>query len=189
MSWPYALIFLATFVWVFAPEFRIAIRRGEGSGTPQDANSKLILMMAQYVGMVAAFVIAATVPFGRLPYPLFFFWLGLAAMIAGGLLRRHCQRMLGSSFTGAVIVTAGHAVVERGAYRYVRHPSYTAALIIYFGIGTALGNWISLVALLAVICAAFLYRVSVEERALTDVIGDPYREYVQRTKRFVPLVF
>jgi len=29
------------------------------------------------------------------------------------------------------------------------------------------------------------YRVSVEERALLATIGDPYRRYMSRTKRFV----
>lgn len=189
LTWPYALIFWAVYVWVFASEFRIATRRGEGSGNPQDANSKRILMIAQFAGMAAAFSIAVIVPFGALPLPVLFFWLGIVALIAGRLLRRHCQRMLGSSFTGTVIVAADHAVVERGAYRYVRHPSYTAALIIFLGVGSALANWISLTALLALVFVAFLYRVTVEERALVAIIGDPYRDYALRTKRFVPFLF
>jgi protein-S-isoprenylcysteine O-methyltransferase Ste14 len=61
-------------------------------------------------------VIAATVPAVTLPHRTWLFWIGLMTMIAGSLLRRHCWRMLGGSFTGAVIVTPDQSVVERGAY-------------------------------------------------------------------------
>jgi protein-S-isoprenylcysteine O-methyltransferase Ste14 len=139
--------------------------------------------------MGAAFVIALTVPAGALPYPARFFWAGIAALIVGRLLRIHCWRMLGSSFTGTVVVGPGHAVVERGAYRYVRHPSYTAGLILFVGIGLALANWISITALLVLTIVSFLYRINVEERALVTEIGAPYLSYMQRTKRFVPFLF
>ena len=110
-------------------------------------------------------------------------------MLAGSLLRRHCFRMLGSSFTGAVVVSPEQTVVERGAYRYVRHPSYTAGAIIFLGVGLALANWISIAVLMTIVPIVYGYRVVVEERALADVIGEPYRQYMCRTKRFVPLVF
>ncbi len=186
-TWPYALLFWAVFAWAFAPEF--AARRWEGRATPQDAGSKGALIIAQTFGMFAAFAIALTVPFGAMPYPGSFFSAGVLALIAGSLLRRHCQRMLGASFTGAVVVREDHAVVERGAYRFVRHPSYTAAFIMFLGIGLALANWIGLSTMLALVLLSFLYRVNVEERALVAVAGDRYRSYMQRTKRFVPFVF
>jgi protein-S-isoprenylcysteine O-methyltransferase Ste14 len=33
------------------------------------------------------------------------------------------------------------------------------------------------------------YRVSVEEKALMRSIGQPYIDYMQRTRRFIPRVF
>ncbi|HEV3092139.1 MAG TPA: isoprenylcysteine carboxylmethyltransferase family protein [Candidatus Cybelea sp.] len=186
-TWPYGLFFWAVFAWAFVPEF--AARRREGRATPQDAGSMGVLIIAQSVGMFAAFTIARTVPLGAMPYPRLCFSVGVLALIAGSLLRRHCQRMLGASFTGAVVVREDHAVVERGAYRFVRHPSYTAASIMFFGIGLALANWIGLATLLALVLLTLLYRVNVEERTLIAVIGDRYRGYMRRTKRFVPFVF
>jgi len=50
-------------------------------------------------------------------------------------------------------------------------------------------NWASLVALLLCVLSGHLYRVSVEERALSQTIGQPYVEYMHGTKRFIPLVF
>jgi protein-S-isoprenylcysteine O-methyltransferase Ste14 len=188
-TWPYALVFWLVFFWTFAPEFRIISRRAEPASSPQDANSKRFIMVGQGLAMVSGFAIAITVPSAAMGHRELAFWIGVVALFAGSLLRRHCWRMLGASFTGAVIVRPEQAVVERGAYRYVRHPSYTAGTIMFAGIGLALGNWISVAVLFVGVSAVYAYRVAVEERALAEVIGDPYRRYMQRTKRFVPFVF
>ena len=60
-----------------------------------------------------------------------------------------------------------------------------AAQQVFLGIGLALANWISLVVLVGAVSAVDGYRVGVEERALLATIGDPYRRYMSRTKRFV----
>jgi protein-S-isoprenylcysteine O-methyltransferase Ste14 len=188
-SWPYGLIFLAVMFWAFAPEFRIISRQSEPATSAQDAGSKRAIAVGQGLAMLAAFAIAAGVPAGRLPHPFALFLAGVATIVAGSLLRRHCWRMLGASFTGAVIVRPDQAVVDRGAYHYVRHPSYTAGAILFLGIGLALGNWIGLVVLMGAVSAVYGYRVGVEERALLGTIGESYRTYMKRTKRFVPFVF
>lgn len=79
--------------------------------------------------------------------------------------------MLETSFTGAVIVRPDQAAVDRGAYHYVRHPSYTAGAILFFGIGLALANSISLVVLMGAVAIVYRYRLGVEERALLETIG------------------
>jgi protein-S-isoprenylcysteine O-methyltransferase Ste14 len=188
-SWPYGLLFLAVLFWAFAPEFRIISRSTEPLTSPQDAGSKRLIAVGQGVAALAAFLIAATVPSASLPHRFSLFWAGLAAIIGGSLLRRHCWRMLGASFTGTVIVRPDQVVVDRGAYHYVRHPSYTAGAILFVGIGLALANWISLLVLTAAVSAVYGYRVGIEERALLATIGDSYRRYMSRTKRFVPFLF
>jgi protein-S-isoprenylcysteine O-methyltransferase Ste14 len=188
-TWPYAPLFWIVFIWAFAPEFRVISGRGEPATTPLDAGSKPLLVFGQGLANLAAFFAASLVPWATLGHGLWFFWIGLCAIVGGSLLRRHCYRMLGQSFTGAVIVKPGQEVVERGAYRYVRHPSYTGGAIMFAGIGLALDNWISLALVLVSVLIVYGYRVGVEERALVAVIGDPYRQYMSRTKRFVPFLF
>jgi protein-S-isoprenylcysteine O-methyltransferase Ste14 len=188
-TWPSALFFWAVFVWAFFPEFRIISRTKEPYTSPQDANSKALIAAGQGLAMFAAFSIARALRWATLPHRVWWFYAGLATIVAGSLLRRHCWRMLGRSFTGAVIVRTDQTVVQRGAYRYVRHPSYTAGMILFLGIGLAIGNWISIAVLIAAVVIVYGYRVAVEERALVAVIGDPYRTYMTRTKRFVPFIF
>ncbi|HWW82808.1 MAG TPA: isoprenylcysteine carboxylmethyltransferase family protein [Vicinamibacterales bacterium] len=188
-TWPYALVFWGVFVWAFAPEARVVSAKADRASASQDANSKRLIMIGQGVAMLAAFTIAARVPSGVLPHRVWCFWIGVGALAGGSLLRRHCFRMLGSSFTGAVIVRPDQGVVERGAYRYVRHPSYSAGMVLFAGIGIALGNWISLAVLVAAVGSVYAYRVRIEERALATIIGEPYLRYMGRTKRFVPFLF
>ena len=188
-SWPYGIFFLVVLFWAFAPEFRIVSRSTEPATSPQDAGSKWLIAVGQGLAVFAAFWIAASVPSARLPHRFSLFWLGLVTIIGGSLLRRHCWRMLGASFTGAVIVKPDQVVVDRGAYHYVRHPSYTAGAILFLGMGLALANWISLVVLMGAVSAVYGYRVGIEERALLATIGDSYRRYMSRTKRFVPFWF
>jgi protein-S-isoprenylcysteine O-methyltransferase Ste14 len=188
-SWPYGFLFLAVLLWAFAPEFRIVSRRSESSTSPQDAGSKPLIAIGQGMAAFAAFSIAASVPSAGLPHRFLLFWAGLAAIIGGSLLRRHCWRMLGANFTGAVIVRPDQVVVDYGAYHYVRHPSYTAGAILFLGIGLTLANWIGLVVLMSVVSVVYGYRVGVEERALLAMLGDSYRRYMSRTKRFVPFLF
>src|SRR5205085_5207086 len=114
------------------------------------------------------------------------FWIGTVLLIAGSALRRHCFHVLGKFFTGAVMVQSDHAVVDRGAYRWVRHPSYTGGMMMFLGIGVAAGNWVSVAVLTLIPIAVYTYRVRVEERALLATLGDSYRAYMQTRKRFVP---
>ena len=55
--------------------------------------------------------------------------------------------------------------------------------------GLAMTNWLSVVAIMVCALAGYGYRVRVEERALCADLGQPYRDYMQRTKRFVPHVW
>lgn len=184
--WPYALAFWGVFVWVFTPEWGV-VRRARGRASdPQDAGSLWAIMIGNQIAMALALTLAWVAPSATIDRRVPLFWVGIAVLAAGSLLRRHCFRMLGQSFTGAVQVHTGQTVVDRGAYRWVRHPSYSAGIMMFAGIGLALGNWLSLASMVLITAAAYGYRVTVEERALAATLGEPYREYMRRTKRFVP---
>jgi protein-S-isoprenylcysteine O-methyltransferase Ste14 len=110
-------------------------------------------------------------------------------MLVGIAFRWYAVAILGRFFTFDVAVQTGQTVVEAGPYRYIRHPSYTGALITVIGIGLALGNWASLFILLVCMGIAYAYRISIEEAALVAALGEPYRQYTRRTRRLVPFLF
>ncbi|KAF5367742.1 hypothetical protein D9758_009880 [Tetrapyrgos nigripes] len=71
--------------------------------------------------------------------------LGTVMAMMGGLLRWACYRAMKELFTFQLSVRKGHRLVAWGPYAYVRHPSYTGALLA--GSGTILslvvgrGSW------------------------------------------------
>lgn len=109
-------------------------------------------------------------------------------MLLGSLLRRYCWRTLGEYFTGDVQARAGQPVIRTGPYRMVRHPSYTGGMMMFIGIGLALGNWFSVALLTVATIAAYGYRVAIEERALLDTLGESYGSYMKERKRFIPYI-
>lgn len=187
--WPYALVFWVVFVWAFVPEFGI-IRRARRSQGPTDSKS---IQVITGVGSAAFFLSfpLAWVPALQIaaPYRVAAFAVGVALLAGGSLLRRHCWRMLGASFTGDVQVRPNQQIVERGAYRLVRHPSYTAGILMNVGVGVALGGWGSALVLFVASVAAYTYRIAVEERALLAGIGEPYERFMRTRKRLVPFVY
>ncbi|HKC18217.1 MAG TPA: isoprenylcysteine carboxylmethyltransferase family protein, partial [Candidatus Dormibacteraeota bacterium] len=74
-----------------------------------------------------------------------------------------------------------------GLYRYVRHPSYSGSLLTVLGVLLCSTNWLAL-ACFVLALPGFLYRIRVEEGALLTALGEPYRDYMARTKRLVPFL-
>ncbi len=191
--YPYWVVFWILFITVFLViESRIlrSLRRQMAAADrSQDAGSLQVLVAANQLGVLTAIAIALYAPRFAIGQGDLAFWVGAAMLAAGGALRVHCFRMLGASFSGVVRVHPGQAVLDRGAYRWVRHPSYTAAFLAFAGVGLCLTNWLSLGLIVTVSAAAYVYRASVEERALVRVLGDAYRSYQSRTRRFIPFVY
>jgi protein-S-isoprenylcysteine O-methyltransferase Ste14 len=189
--WPVALPFWAAYVWAFAPETTVMRRAKPLSRdrSAQDSGSLQLLAFTQFAALIAAFLLAFLAPsLGIREHRAAIYWSGVVLLVGGALLRRHCFRMLGAQFTGRVQVSPDDAIIERGAYRWVRHPSYSAAMVMFAGIGLALGNWASLAVLFLGAAVGYSYRVVVEERALLATLGDSYRRYMDRTARFVPFI-
>ena len=190
-TWPYAIVFWAVYLWTFASEMVIVARaqRAAAKGDSVDAGSLQVVTFGMGAALMLAFVLAF-VPALRFPEAakLPAFWIGLALLIAGALLRRHCWRVLGEWFTGDVRARAEQPVIDRGAYRWVRHPSYSAGILVMLGIAIALGSWGSVVISTTLTVAAYSYRIVVEERALTKTLGDRYVEFSRTRKRLIPFI-
>jgi protein-S-isoprenylcysteine O-methyltransferase Ste14 len=191
--WPEGLVFWVVFLWAFLPEFTI-LRKGQqalrATPLPQDRRSMQIIVVGMRLGMLIAFAVAfqkrfAIAGVGRAAA----YWGGTALLFLGSLLRRHCWRVLGRYFTGNVQTVDRQPVIDTGAYAFVRHPSYTAGVMMLVGIGLALGNWLSAAVGFLSSAAVYTYRVRVEERALVSALGAPYVEFMRTRKRFVPYVF
>ena len=188
-TFPYFLIWGVAFLWAMFRESRIIRRAREGvkAGAPADRGSLLAVMLTQALGFGAAFTLAWA-PWGRFADQRASFWIGLAVYIGGAVLRRMCFRALGQWFTGEVRVLPEQQIVTAGPYRWVRHPSYTAGILLVAGMSLILGTWLGTIIATSLATIGYLYRVRVEEAALVSTLGAPYVDYSARTRRFIPFV-
>jgi protein-S-isoprenylcysteine O-methyltransferase Ste14 len=155
-----------------------------------DRGSLVVMSVVTGGGVVVACILAAVWTGAAIP------WLrpqitmvGIVVIVLGAALRWWAIFTLGRYFTFEVAVRATQSVVRSGPYRFVRHPSYTAILVMLLGVGLALANWASLIVMLAGGVIGLLYRVRVEERALMEALGQPYADYTRYTKRFIPFMY
>ncbi len=181
----------AAWIWlelvaVLGPTLLLRLR---GRGRPQDAGSVVWLLACVGAGFWAATRLAR-LDAGPLPGPpAALLAAGLALMWAGLAFRAWSIQHLGGLFMAVVVILPDHRLVTTGPYRYLRHPSYTGALLAAVGFGIALGHWTSLLALVAAWSAGLAYRIRVEESALRRTFGPDYDDYCSRTRRLLPLVF
>ncbi|MBA2340391.1 MAG: isoprenylcysteine carboxylmethyltransferase family protein [Pyrinomonadaceae bacterium] len=136
-------------------------------------------------GIYAGFTHVGRIESGR----MFFALAGTVLALVGVIIRQRAVHTLKQYFTLNVTILDDHRIVKRGLYKTIRHPSYTGYLLRYFGGGLAFANWLSLLLIFLPTLAAILYRMRVEEEALTETFGSEYTDYLKHTKRLIPKIY
>ena len=82
----------------------------------------------------------------------------------------------------------GHEPVSAGPYRYVRHPGYVAAIVMFIPVPIALESWWGL-APMVISAVVLVIRTAAEDRTLRKKLPG-YEQYAQRVRyRLVPGVW
>jgi protein-S-isoprenylcysteine O-methyltransferase Ste14 len=117
-------------------------------------------------------------------------WLiaGILLFVCGQTLRVISIRTLGRFFTITVRLHEGHQVVQNGIYAYIRHPSYTALMMVILGHVTLFASPLGYAAFVLFAIPGISYRIRVEEKALLNQFGEEYKVYSQKTKRLIPFI-
>jgi protein-S-isoprenylcysteine O-methyltransferase Ste14 len=91
-----------------------------------------------------------------------------------------------NEFASRVIeVVKGQKVIQSGPYRFVRHPMYLGATLMYIASPLALGSYWAIIPALFII-PIFIARIINEEKVLTEEL-EGYSEYKQKTRyRLIP---
>jgi protein-S-isoprenylcysteine O-methyltransferase Ste14 len=72
----------------------------------------------------------------------------------------------------------------KGLYRYSRHPMYLTGFLADISVGIACASWLFLLLTIVSIILT-LYFVNIEERFCLEQYGDAYRDYMNRTPRWI----
>ena len=174
-------------IWATS-EIWLGLRRRSGDHSRQrDGGTLRLLMVTIYlcVGLGVWLSYQQLLPISEPPrYALIL--TGMAMMIVGMLFRWWSIRVLAEYFTVDVSIRPDHRIVRDGPYRWLRHPSYTGALLSFLGLAAGLGNLLSAGVLLVPVIAAFVVRIRVEEQALAAAFPKTFPAYARQRRRLVP---
>lgn len=134
------------------------------------------LLGALAAGAAPAFL-QGTVPVGA--------WAAAAAGVALGLWALASNRP--GNFNIRPLPRVGGQLIEAGPYRWIRHPMYTAVLLVALSCAWA-GPWALAWFGLVALAVVLLVKAGLEERWMRAA-HPAYAEYQARTRRFIPGVY
>lgn len=150
----------------------------------------IVLRLAGLVLWISTFgylIIPAYFQWAAVPLPPWLRWSGVVTGALCSLLMYWTLSSLGKNLTDTVVTRSAATLVTNGPYRWVRHPFYVTAALLMTSVTVLTANWfigISSVAVLALLAI----RTPKEEQMLIGRFGQPYRDYMATTGRFVPRI-
>jgi protein-S-isoprenylcysteine O-methyltransferase len=164
-------------------------KRSNDKASSRDRQSLTLIWVVIGIAMFFGFGLTRVGP-GLAPslaQPLYI--AGVVLILAGVALRWFSIYWLGRWFTVNVAIAEDQKLIDTGPYRYMRHPSYTGALLAFLGISLCIGKIISLLVIMLPVGAAFGWRIHVEDAVLAQAFGARWQAYAARTKRLIPGVY
>jgi methyltransferase len=165
--------------------FELALTRARlrsGRGAPTHGALEWSALVAVHVALLALPPLEAFALGTRAPEPVV--WTAVAVALAAQALRYWCILSLGRAWNARAVVDPGLGVVERGPYRWVRHPNYAAVFLEFTAVPLAFGAWRSWILLNALHLPLIARRIRGEEELLRRVPG--YSERMEGKGRFLP---
>ena len=189
----YDLIIYVTIIFflIFIRFYRFGQKAKELDNNNDDNNTTQLLAISFVLSMFFLFIgpILNYFNFATLRPEFFFFSIGFVCMIFGMLLRIVSVRTLGNYYTSTLQTLEHQTIINKGIYRYIRHPGYLGNIILFIGSAIAITNIFITFIIIITIIPSYLRRVKYEELMLERKFDEQYRIYKSKTKKFIPLLF
>ncbi|NIM89862.1 MAG: DUF1295 domain-containing protein [Candidatus Aminicenantes bacterium] len=170
-AWILTIYFILTGM---VPQFLVSKERKEKMGWPPfNKTEKILALITHAVIMPVAAIYSIFLP---LKLGTVWLYVGLPVCFLGGMIL----------FIACIniIATPLGEPFSKGVYRISRHPIYFGGFLVYLGIGIACASWLYLLFAFAWIVLWNMV-LPTEERDLVEKYGDTYREYLERTPRWI----
>jgi protein-S-isoprenylcysteine O-methyltransferase Ste14 len=145
-----------------------------------------VLGVIGFISVIAFVINPSWLAFASLSFPVWLRWVGIVLALAGFALLQWAQVTLGNSWSDTPRMMKEQTLITSGPYQFIRHPIYTAFVLI---LGSALlisANWLIGLAWLGMTVLEVASRVGFEESLMLEYFGDQYREYMKKTGRLLP---
>ncbi len=139
------------------------------------------------IGTIAWMVNPSCMAWSSVTLPYWLRWIGVGIGAVGGGLLLWAFHSLGKNLTDTVVTRREHTLVTRGPYRWVRHPFYDSVALAVLANSLIAANWF-LFLTGATVFVLIIIRTRKEEELLVARFGVAYRQYMERTGRFLPKI-
>jgi protein-S-isoprenylcysteine O-methyltransferase Ste14 len=120
------------------------------------------------------------------PLPTWLRWTGVGIAVFGFLLLQWAQNTLANSWSDTPRMMKEQTLITSVPYRWVRHPIYSAFLMILGSILLVSANWFIGLCWLGMTAIEVISRIGFEESLMIEYFGDQYRTYMKQTGRLLP---
>jgi protein-S-isoprenylcysteine O-methyltransferase Ste14 len=186
-------IILPVLILSFAVHRGYYVRKhGEEQNTLKKREEGLASKLAGLLGVIGFVAVLmhaiqpAWLAWSSLPLPLWLRWAGVALALLGFVLLQWAQKTLGKNWSDTPRMIQEQSLITSGPYQYIRHPIYTAFLLILGSTFLISANWLIGFAWIGMTVLEVASRIGFEENLMLEYFGDQYREYRKRTGRLLP---
>ena len=181
-------LWILAIVGVLISVFQPVYKPIDGSTPPHDRGTAAQIVWSVYLTQLIGSIEAVW------RYPESLKWdtittIALIGMIAGLSLRVWAVMTLGRFFTWFITVYDDHQVIRSGPFRFIRHPAYCGALILFVSTLLFVHAWISAALSLVFQLFAYTRRIRYEEAMMVERLGEPYAQYRREVRALVPLIW
>jgi len=147
-----------------------------------------LLGMAGFIAVLAFAINPKWLAFASLAFPTWLRWSGIGIAILGFALLQWAQMTLANSWSDTPRMMKEQTLITSGPYRAIRHPIYTAFILILGSTLFISSNWLIGLCWLGMTTLEVISRIGFEESLMLEFFGDQYREYMKKTGRLLPKV-
>jgi len=148
-----------------------------------------LLGLAGFFSMIAYIINPDWLAWTSASFPIWMRWTGVGIAIAGFALLQWSQNTLGKNWSDTPRMTKEQVLVTSGPYHYIRHPIYSAFILILSSTFFISANWLIGLAWTGMTILEIASRIHYEESLMLEFFGEQYREYMQHTGRLSPRIF
>lgn len=149
-----------------------------------------LLGLLGILSVIAFMIHPGWLAFANLAFPLWLRWMGFSVTLAGFALLQWAQATLGKSWSDTPRMMQEQTLITSGPYKLIRHPIYTAFILILGSTLLISANWFIGLTWLGMTLLEVVSRIRFEEALMIEFFGGQYREYRKKTgplfPRFMP---
>jgi len=170
-----AWIFILPFLLVtYGVSYSIVNRKSALFSWPKYSKQEKTFLGIMMACLIASWIYSIFVPL-KLGTP--WFYIGLPIYLVG--------LIFDTLATLSFAKTSPDIPNTEGIYRISRNPVYLGWVFVYLGVGIASAAWVYLLLVLMVLAMCIPVLAIPEERLCLERFGDAYREYMNRTPRWI----